>query len=114
ENASLKPAKPCSAGRRSYNRPSAARLWWLRRCRFRCTAAVRLFHIPVASPSTTLRLAMSNSVTRQTFDEVMVPNYSPAEIIPVRGQGARWWDQQGREFIDFAGGIAVNVLGHAH
>lgn len=57
---------------------------------------------------------MSTPVTRQTFDEVMVPNYSPAEIIPVRGQGSRWWDQQGREFIDLAGGIAVNVLGHAH
>ncbi len=57
---------------------------------------------------------MSTFVTRQTFDEVMVPNYQPAEIIPVRGQGSRWWDQQGREFVDFAGGIAVNVLGHAH
>ncbi|MGH8445994.1 MAG: acetylornithine/succinyldiaminopimelate transaminase, partial [Solimonas sp.] len=29
-------------------------------------------------------------------------------------QGSRWWDQQGREYVDFAGGIAVNVLGHAH
>ena len=57
---------------------------------------------------------MSTSVTRQTFDEVMVPNYSPAEVIPVRGQGSRWWDQQGREYVDFAGGIAVTVLGHAH
>lgn len=57
---------------------------------------------------------MSSSVTRQTFDEVMVPNYSPAEVIPVRGQGSRWWDQEGREYVDFAGGIAVTVLGHAH
>ncbi|WP_020649716.1 aspartate aminotransferase family protein [Solimonas variicoloris] len=57
---------------------------------------------------------MSTSVTRQTFDEVMVPNYQPADIIPVRGQGSRWWDQQGREYVDFAGGIAVTVLGHAH
>lgn len=57
---------------------------------------------------------MSTSVTRQTFDEVMVPNYSPAEVIPVRGQGSRWWDQQGREYVDFAGGIAVTVLGHAN
>jgi len=57
---------------------------------------------------------MSSSVTRQTFDEVMVPNYSPADVVPVRGQGSRWWDQQGREYVDFAGGIAVTVLGHAH
>jgi len=48
------------------------------------------------------------------FDQVMVPNYAPAAFIPVRGAGSRVWDQSGRELIDFAGGIAVNVLGHAH
>jgi acetylornithine/N-succinyldiaminopimelate aminotransferase len=44
----------------------------------------------------------------------MVPNYSPSAVIPVRGAGSRVWDQQDREFIDFAGGIAVNCLGHCH
>jgi acetylornithine/N-succinyldiaminopimelate aminotransferase len=53
-------------------------------------------------------------VNRQLFDEVMVPNYAPSAIIPVKGEGSRIWDQQGREFIDFAGGIAVNCLGHCH
>ncbi|WP_115717199.1 aspartate aminotransferase family protein [Gallaecimonas mangrovi] len=53
-------------------------------------------------------------VSRATFDEVMVPNYNPAAIIPVRGKGARVWDQEGKEYVDFAGGIAVNVLGHCH
>lgn len=53
-------------------------------------------------------------VTRSTFDEVMVPNYNPADMVPVRGEGSRVWDQQDNEFIDFAGGIAVNVLGHCH
>ncbi|WP_233081501.1 aspartate aminotransferase family protein [Rheinheimera soli] len=53
-------------------------------------------------------------VTRALFDEVMVPNYAPAPIIPVRGQGSRVWDQAGREYVDFAGGIAVNALGHSH
>ncbi len=53
-------------------------------------------------------------VTRSLFDEVMVPNYAPSPIIPVKGVGSRLWDQQGREFIDFAGGIAVNCLGHCH
>ncbi|MFA5939186.1 MAG: acetylornithine/succinyldiaminopimelate transaminase [Sinimarinibacterium sp.] len=55
-----------------------------------------------------------SSVTRATFDEVMVPNYNPTGIVPVRGQGSRLWDQQNREYVDFAGGIAVTVLGHAH
>lgn len=54
------------------------------------------------------------SVTRQVFDDVMVPNYSPAQFVPVRGEGSRVWDQSGREYIDFAGGIAVSCLGHCH
>ncbi len=53
-------------------------------------------------------------VDRDDFDRVMVPNYAPAPFIPVRGEGSRVWDQSGRELIDFAGGIAVNVVGHAH
>ncbi|MEZ7204299.1 aspartate aminotransferase family protein [Pseudoalteromonas sp. DY56-GL79] len=51
---------------------------------------------------------------RELFDEVMVPNYNPSAVIPVKGQGSRVWDQTGKEFIDFAGGIAVNCLGHCH
>lgn len=57
---------------------------------------------------------MSLSVTRENFDEWMMPVYAPAPFIPVRGEGSRLWDQQGKEYIDFAGGIAVNALGHAH
>lgn len=53
-------------------------------------------------------------VNRSLFDEVMVPNYAPSAVIPVKGLGSRVWDQTGREFIDFAGGIAVNCLGHCH
>ena len=53
-------------------------------------------------------------VTRELFDAFMVPNYAPAAIIPVRGEGSRLWDQGGREYLDFAGGIAVTGLGHAH
>lgn len=54
------------------------------------------------------------SVTRATFDDVMVPNYNPAQMIPVKGEGSRVWDQAGTEYVDFAGGIAVNCLGHCH
>ncbi|MXR37182.1 aspartate aminotransferase family protein [Craterilacuibacter sinensis] len=57
---------------------------------------------------------MKNTVSRATFDQVMVPNYGPAAFIPVRGSGSRVWDQSGREYVDFAGGIAVNALGHCH
>jgi succinylornithine aminotransferase len=51
---------------------------------------------------------------RALYEQVMVPSYAPAQIIPVRGKGSRLWDQQGREYIDLAGGIAVNALGHCH
>ncbi len=57
---------------------------------------------------------MARTVARHTFEEVMVPNYNPSDIIPVRGQGSRLWDQAGKEYIDFAGGIAVTALGHCH
>lgn len=59
---------------------------------------------------------MSNPVvvSRELFNEVMVPNYAPATVIPVKGDGSRVWDQQNREYIDFAGGIAVSCLGHCH
>ncbi|REG82864.1 aspartate aminotransferase family protein [Marinomonas pollencensis] len=57
---------------------------------------------------------MTEQVTRATFDEVMVPNYAPSAVIPVRGEGSRVWDKEGKEYIDFAGGIAVTALGHSH
>ncbi|UYI46880.1 aspartate aminotransferase family protein [Vibrio parahaemolyticus] len=53
-------------------------------------------------------------VERGLFDEVMVPCYNPMEMIPVKGKGSRIWDQEGNEYIDFAGGIAVSCLGHCH
>lgn len=59
-------------------------------------------------------MTVQKPVSREMFDDVMVPNYAPGKIIPVRGEGAKLWDQNGEEYIDFAGGIAVNVLGHAH
>ena len=43
-------------------------------------------------------IQMSNHfpVDRALFDDVMVPNYSPSAVIPVRGEGSRVWDQQGK------------------
>ncbi|WP_117235960.1 aspartate aminotransferase family protein [Vibrio maerlii] len=59
-------------------------------------------------------MTVEKNVERSQFDEVMVPCYNPMEMIPVKGEGARVWDQQGTEYIDFAGGIAVSCLGHCH
>ncbi|MDC9590360.1 aspartate aminotransferase family protein [Xenorhabdus sp. XENO-10] len=56
----------------------------------------------------------NKAINRNTYDQVMLPIYAPANFIPVRGQGSRLWDQQGKEYVDFAGGIAVLALGHCH
>ncbi|QKW10622.1 acetylornithine transaminase [Streptomyces sp. NA04227] len=41
-------------------------------------------------------------------------NYGTPKLSLVRGEGARVWDADGRAYLDFVGGIAVNALGHAH
>ncbi len=41
-----------------------------------------------------------------------VPVYRPRELVLERGLGARLWDREGRDYIDFAAGIAVCGLGH--
>jgi acetylornithine/N-succinyldiaminopimelate aminotransferase len=47
------------------------------------------------------------------FDKYVMPTYGRYPLAFVRGKGARAWDADGREYLDFGGGIAVNVLGHA-
>lgn len=51
---------------------------------------------------------------RDQHDQYLFPNYAPLTIMPSHGKGARLWDTEGREYIDFAAGIAVSALGHAH
>jgi succinylornithine transaminase family protein len=53
-------------------------------------------------------------VTRQTFDEVLVPTYAPANFVPVRAAGLDVWDQEGKRYLDFTAGIAVCSLGHSN
>jgi predicted acetylornithine/succinylornithine family transaminase len=42
------------------------------------------------------------------------PNYARAPIVLTRGEGARVWDSDGREYLDFGAGLAVASLGHCH
>ncbi|MEG3629486.1 acetylornithine transaminase [Streptomyces poriticola] len=44
----------------------------------------------------------------------LMDNYGTPRLPLVRGAGERLWDADGREYLDFVGGIAVNALGHAH
>jgi len=40
--------------------------------------------------------------------------YGRYPIVPVKGAGCRLWDVDGKEYLDFLGGVAVNNLGHCH
>ena len=44
----------------------------------------------------------------------LLPTYARADVTFVRGEGSRLWDADGREYLDFGGGIAVVSLGHRH
>ena len=60
--------------------------------------------------------AISSAQVRADYAQHVVPSYKRAEsaLVIVRGQGTRVWDADGKEYLDFGGGIAVNCLGHAH
>jgi acetylornithine aminotransferase/acetylornithine/N-succinyldiaminopimelate aminotransferase len=44
----------------------------------------------------------------------LMQNYARAPLCLVRGEGARVWDTDGKEYLDFVSGIAVDALGHSH
>jgi acetylornithine/N-succinyldiaminopimelate aminotransferase len=46
--------------------------------------------------------------------KALTPNYRQQPVALVRGQGVRVWDADGKEYLEFLGGVAVNVLGHCH
>lgn len=51
---------------------------------------------------------------RSDYDTYMMPTFAPSHIVPVSGQGAVLYDQNGQDYIDMAAGIAVCTLGHAN
>ena len=63
-----------------------------------------------------MKSSISSSQVREGYAQHVVPSYKRPETAPVlvKGQGTRVWDAEGKEYLDFGGGIAVNCLGHAH
>jgi acetylornithine/N-succinyldiaminopimelate aminotransferase len=45
---------------------------------------------------------------------VVLPTYARADVAFDRGEGAWLYDTKGRKYLDFASGVAVTSLGHAH
>jgi len=56
---------------------------------------------------------MNRSGILALYDRYVVPSYARYPLVFARGKGARVWDADGKEYLDFGGGIAVNLLGHA-
>ena len=51
----------------------------------------------------------------QAIDErCIMSTYARQPVVFVKGCGARLWDAEGKEYIDFLGGIAVDAVGHCH
>jgi acetylornithine/N-succinyldiaminopimelate aminotransferase len=57
---------------------------------------------------------MTTKETIELAGQALMPNYRRWPVAFVEGQGMRLWDAEGREYLDFVAGIAVDVLGHCH
>ena len=59
---------------------------------------------------------IQSAEVRAGYAQHVVASYKRSATAPVlvRGKGAKVWDAEGREYLDFGSGIAVNCLGHAH
>ncbi|MDR1010838.1 MAG: aspartate aminotransferase family protein [Opitutaceae bacterium] len=54
------------------------------------------------------------TATAEFYDAYVLKNYARASVTFVRGHGTQVWDDEGRAYLDFTSGIAVNALGHCH
>jgi len=57
---------------------------------------------------------MNFNEMKNLYDENILPTYGRYAVAFERGLGCRLWDTAGKEYIDFASGIAVNSVGHSH
>jgi acetylornithine aminotransferase len=52
--------------------------------------------------------------TQERWHSSMQNNYGVPALTLVKGKGVEVWDEDGKRYLDFLGGIATNILGHAH
>jgi len=57
---------------------------------------------------------MNNQQAIELSQRYLMPTYSPLPVAFVRGEGCRLWDADGKEYLDFVGGISVVATGHCH
>lgn len=56
----------------------------------------------------------SSESSQERYQHALMNTFGAPKLILTRGQGARVWDEDGKEYVDLLGGIAVNALGHGH
>lgn len=57
---------------------------------------------------------MATEELKQDAARYLMQTYTRQPLSIVRGRGTKVYDLEGREYLDFVGGIAVNILGHGH
>jgi len=57
---------------------------------------------------------VNNQQWVEKSDNYIMKTYGRYPIAPIRGEGCRLWDADGKEYLDFLAGVAVNNLGHCH
>lgn len=57
---------------------------------------------------------MTENTWTQRYHDSLMNTFGTPSLLLESGQGAYVWDSEGKKYIDLLGGIAVNVLGHAH
>ena len=69
-------------------------------------------------PGVATKIRKAKAHDRQQWQEryagAVMNTFGPPQLVLARGEGAHVWDDDGKEYVDLLGGIAVNALGHAH
>jgi acetylornithine/N-succinyldiaminopimelate aminotransferase len=80
----------------------------------RSTTGAALAGKTPAAPAGAVLTAPGAAQARRDAERYLMNTYKRPPLVFVRGKGCRLYDEKGREYLDFLGGIAVNALGHAH
>jgi acetylornithine/N-succinyldiaminopimelate aminotransferase len=56
----------------------------------------------------------ANQAWAERYGAALMNTFGPPKLVLTRGEGAHVWDENGTEYVDLLGGIAVNSLGHNH
>ena len=57
---------------------------------------------------------MATTEIKAMATEYIINTYGDRSLAFVKGEGPYLWDAEGKKYLDFLGGLAVNGLGHAH